>query len=329
MTGQLNHILKETSRAFYLSLAILPEYSRRPLSLGYLLARAADTVADSETTDEAGRQLTLRAMQSALLNPAQAGEVELVAYVPEHEGEQRLLRSVPALFQELQQCPESERHSIVGVVHTLIEGMLWDQHLFADPGDPREEGLSEEELERYTYLVAGCVGPFWSQVCAGPDPRTAGLLSPNWTDTAVEFGKALQWVNILRDIPRDQSQGRYYLPKLERGDFAPAFSRGCRRALRAFSSALNYPVQYPAVRLRDRMATFLPLVLGLRTLCKLWQDGGPRQGHRVKVTRTEVLTWMALSPFLTFFDAGYHLVTARLYQSAVGALETWEKCNLR
>lgn len=327
-TGQLNQILKETSRAFYLSLAILPEYSRRPLSLGYLLARAADTVADSETTDEAGRRQTLRALQSALLNPSQGMEVDLVAYVPEHEGEQRLLRSVPALYQELEECPETERHSIVGVVHTLIEGMLWDQQLFAQAAAPREEGLSEEELERYTYLVAGCVGPFWSQACAGPDPRTCGLLSQAWTETAIEFGKALQWVNILRDIPKDQLQARFYLPKLERADFTAAFSRGCRRALEAFSSALNYPVQYPAVRLRDRIATFLPLVLGLRTLCKLWQDGGPRQGHRVKVTRTEVMAWMVLSPFLTFFDAGYHMVTARLYQSALSALETWEKNNL-
>lgn len=325
-TGQLNQILKETSRAFYLSLAILPEYSRHPLSLGYLLARAADTVADSETTDQACRRHTLHELQSALLNPSQYEHIDLVAYVPEHQGEQRLLRSVPRLFQELSDCPEGERHAIAGVVHTLIEGMLWDQQLFA--GEPREEGLSERELERYTYLVAGCVGPFWSQVCAGPDPRTAGLLSQGWIDTAVEFGKALQWVNILRDIPRDQREGRFYLPKLERTEFAPAFSRGCRRALLAFSSALNYPVQYPAARLRDRIATFLPLVLGLRTLCKLWEDGGPRQGHRVKVTRTEVMMWMVLSPFLTFFDAAYHTVTARLYQRAARALQTWEKCNL-
>ena len=28
----------------------------------------------------------------------------------------------------------------------------------------------------------------------------------------IRFGKALQWTNILHDVPRDLQQGRYYLP---------------------------------------------------------------------------------------------------------------------
>ena len=43
----LRGLLRQVSRSFYLSLAILPRPLREPIGLAYLLARAADTVADT------------------------------------------------------------------------------------------------------------------------------------------------------------------------------------------------------------------------------------------------------------------------------------------
>src|SRR5438552_1481617 len=43
----LRDLLRQVSRSFYLSLAILPRPLREPVGLAYLLARAADTVADT------------------------------------------------------------------------------------------------------------------------------------------------------------------------------------------------------------------------------------------------------------------------------------------
>src|SRR5205807_4522362 len=40
-------ILARVSRSFYLSIRLLPTKLRDPVSLGYLLARAADTIADT------------------------------------------------------------------------------------------------------------------------------------------------------------------------------------------------------------------------------------------------------------------------------------------
>ena len=37
-------ILRQVSRSFYLSIFLLPKKLRDPVSLGYLLARAADTI---------------------------------------------------------------------------------------------------------------------------------------------------------------------------------------------------------------------------------------------------------------------------------------------
>src|SRR5947209_4293665 len=45
--GLLGDLLRQVSRSFYLSLAILPRPLREPIGLAYLLARAADTVADT------------------------------------------------------------------------------------------------------------------------------------------------------------------------------------------------------------------------------------------------------------------------------------------
>ncbi|MEO7299653.1 MAG: squalene/phytoene synthase family protein, partial [Verrucomicrobiota bacterium] len=48
MNPALNDLLKKTSRSFYLTMRILPGAIRLQISLAYLLARASDTIADTE-----------------------------------------------------------------------------------------------------------------------------------------------------------------------------------------------------------------------------------------------------------------------------------------
>src|SRR5262249_39786971 len=52
MTGEreLFGILKDVSRSFYISVRFLPKKIRLTIALGYLLARASDTIADSNCT---------------------------------------------------------------------------------------------------------------------------------------------------------------------------------------------------------------------------------------------------------------------------------------
>ena len=49
MTDTARHedLLKSVSRSFYLSMRFLPLAMREPISLGYLLARFSDTIADA------------------------------------------------------------------------------------------------------------------------------------------------------------------------------------------------------------------------------------------------------------------------------------------
>ena len=48
MAGNLNDLLKATSRSFYLTLGVLPARVRPQIGLAYLLARMADTIADTD-----------------------------------------------------------------------------------------------------------------------------------------------------------------------------------------------------------------------------------------------------------------------------------------
>src|ERR1017187_10481469 len=48
MAESFQHLLKATSRSFYLTLRVLPARMRPQIGLAYLLARTTDTIADTE-----------------------------------------------------------------------------------------------------------------------------------------------------------------------------------------------------------------------------------------------------------------------------------------
>src|SRR4051812_14913536 len=62
----LDGILRGVARSFYLSLALLPAEVRLQLSIAYLLARAADTIADTEVVARADRMRLLSALKEGL-----------------------------------------------------------------------------------------------------------------------------------------------------------------------------------------------------------------------------------------------------------------------
>jgi phytoene synthase len=73
-----------------------------------------------------------------------------------------------------------------------------------------------DELSLYCYRVASTIGLICIEIFEYQNPRTR--------DYAVNLGKALQMVNILRDIQADAQRGRIYLPQedLDRFGVRPA-----------------------------------------------------------------------------------------------------------
>jgi farnesyl-diphosphate farnesyltransferase len=73
----LEDLLKRVSRSFYLTLRILPQAIKPQLRLAYLLARATDTVADTDVIDIPHRQTVLSDLQKSI-NAACDGRTPLL-----------------------------------------------------------------------------------------------------------------------------------------------------------------------------------------------------------------------------------------------------------
>ena len=56
----LHDLLRQVSRSFYLTLAVLPSRVAKQVGIAYLFARAADTVADTSLVDRSARVLFLQ-----------------------------------------------------------------------------------------------------------------------------------------------------------------------------------------------------------------------------------------------------------------------------
>lgn len=304
-------ILRPVSRAFYLTIRVLPEPIRRPVATAYLLARAADTLADTTVIPPAQRLGLLKDFRRRVA--AAEGAPELPIAGEASPGEQALLDALAALFSAYARLPASDRQLVAEVVDTLISGMEFDLDRFPAERSGALEALEAgAELDRYTFLVAGCVGSFWTRVSA----RHVGALR-DWdiermTGLGIRFGKALQLTNVLRDLPRDLRIGRCYLPRsdlealgltpqdlLDPGrlnQLRPLLDAWLETALRHYAAALDYIVAIPWFCLRLRLAVLWPALIGLGTLARLASEPGWLDPSKVvKVSRPWIYLMMAAS----------------------------------
>lgn len=288
----LTDVLKSVSRSFYLSIRILPHGMREPVAVAYLLARAADTIADTRALHPSRRLEKLLAFRSLVVS---GGTRQAMADIVEEldtgsdgvsEGERSLLGHTDSLLSLLEGLPESDRQHVSRVVVTLTRGMELDLTSFP-PEDSGKVGALEspEHLDDYTYLVAGCAGEFWTHVAVAHEPRLARWNAEEMADLGVRFGKALQLTNVLRDVPRDLRIGRCYLPSEELAVYGlappdllePANADRARTvlvpwirtALEHFEAAEAYILATPRSCARLRLAALWPVLLGLATLEKL------------------------------------------------------------
>jgi farnesyl-diphosphate farnesyltransferase len=294
----LGPVLASVSRSFYLSIRLLPKSVRPTVSLAYLLARTSDTVADAPATgSESDIDILSRYREdisAGVLRP-QTNNL-LKATRTDHPGEQSLLHYAPLTFELLQKLPPDERERVVDVLSKIISGQILDRTRFPDP--QRLSFLKNpNELEEYTYLVAGCVGEFWTDIV-----HLRHAKSPATTERrrqARMFGQALQLINILRDAAADLAIGRCYFPETELqhsniqadANFIkhPAFLTIHRawslKAREWLKCATPYVNATPSYRLR--LAAWMPAALGHSTLDLLdAQSTVPMT--KVKVSRATV-----------------------------------------
>src|SRR5262249_1768234 len=187
------------------------------LGLAYLFARAGDTVADTRLIPRGSRIVHLTALRDEMRGSEPGRLAAIVgAMAPSQSlvAERTLLERLPELYAAYRRLPRDDQERVRRVIETIAEGMIFDLRAF--PGED-ERALAaletRDELDRYTYLVAGCVGEFWTDVPVAHRPRLARWDLSTMRGLGVRFGKALQLTNVLRDVPRDLRHGRCYLPR--------------------------------------------------------------------------------------------------------------------
>jgi len=297
----LGPLLKGVSRSFYLTLRVLPAGMRDPIGLAYLLARAADTIADTSLIPPEQRLELLLSLRSQVNGATDDGALvrRMAAEVAGQQtlsDEKVLLESLGPALVVLSQLSESDREAVREIVTTLTKGMEFDLRTFPDERSGQIVALRElAELDQYTYLVAGCVGEFWTKMTYAHMPGALKGEPEAMLQRGVRFGKALQMTNVLRDCGKDLRIGRCYLPVtlLDRFGLTPQdllLPSNSRRAqpllfelirmtLDHFREAVEYTLAIPAFSIRLRLACLWPVVIGLETLLLLvdndeWLDPG-------------------------------------------------------
>ena len=290
-------LLKGVSRSFYLSLRLLPGPMRGAASLGYLLARTSDTLADTAAAPADVRIECLERFGHAVAGTMAPPRwpLSFVNAIGDPR-ERRLLEESSALFTWLGTLPAGEAELVREVVAIIIGGQRLDLDRFAHADQTRPAVLPDDAaLEDYAWRVAGCVGAFWTKLgFLTLRERFSAAPAHGLSDMGIAFGKGLQLVNILRDLPADLAAGRCYLPVADPHDTAgllESHARWVRRAWEWVGSGFAYADTLHCRRLRA--ATVLPAVLARETLERLrgaaWED----LQTRVKVPRTRVYLALA------------------------------------
>jgi farnesyl-diphosphate farnesyltransferase len=285
-------MLKGVSRSFYLSLRLLPGPMRGAASLAYLLARTSDTLADTADVPVEARVLCLDWFSRSLDGEEEAPRWPLsMLNAVTDPRERHLLEESRSLFAWLESLPAAEAALVRRVVSVIIGGQRLDLERFgaAESWNPvalRDNG----ELDDYTWRVAGCVGDFWTRL--GFLTLGEGFSNAAEDDLlklGVAYGKGLQLVNILRDLPADIKQGRCYLPVADVHDtklLLNTHAEWLELANGLVADGFTYSEQLRSRKLRA--ASALPAMIARDTLFRMRGVDWETLAARVRVPRSRV-----------------------------------------
>ncbi len=264
---------------YYSFLFLLPE-KRRAIEAVYAFARAGDDAADAER-DPAAAALKISRYRASLDACYNGNMSELDS--------PQLQALAEAIYRyHIPRQPFDD----------LLLGLELDLQPWPSPVRYR----TFSDLEIYCYHVASTIGLISIEIFGYRNPRTR--------DFAVTLGKALQMVNILRDVQSDARRGRVYLPAedLERfgvdfrqfteGRYSPSFVNlmqfEAARARALFDEAWRI---FPVEDQRSMIAAKIMAAIYWRLLEKIEGRSYNVFGSRVRLSRP-LKFWTALTVYL-------------------------------
>lgn len=266
MKRRLNYkLLASVSRSFYLTLKTLPKSTRHCVSTAYLLARISDTIADVEQIPIATRQNLLKLW----LNLVKSGEhkAETIKIIQQkslsfivNPHEKNLINNITDCYQYLARCTDWEKAEVLLVIDKIGQAQIFDLSFFNK--DKLTTIEDKNILDTYLYNIAGCVGEFLTKVFEHYEPNFSCLPKTELYKSAINYGKGLQLINILRDINEDLNKNRSYLPNYE-----TSFKYWHDLANIYLNDGLKYVQAIKSKRLYFSLS--LPVLIGFKTLEKI------------------------------------------------------------
>ncbi|MER2090195.1 squalene/phytoene synthase family protein [Sporosarcina sp. JAI121] len=255
------HVLKLTSRTFYIPIKMLNPTLRKTVGSAYLCMRAIDEIEDHEKLQSETKQHLLRSTSKLLQT-----EFDDAAYRQLLKPYENLLPEVTLRLGDwLSVCPEGIIDKVKESTSIMADGMArWVEKDWVVK--------TREDLDDYTYYVAGLVGVMLSDIWQAYDGTTTDR------DLAIGYGRGLQAVNMLRNQDEDADRGVRFLPDgWDRNDMF------------AYAAAnLNKADEYIESIATKNILLFckIPLALAKRTLNTL-------QSGNEKMSRAEVESTVA------------------------------------
>jgi len=193
-------VLEETSRTFFIPIVRLPAELQEAVASAYLSMRAIDEIEDAPNLEGELKARLLRAIswilqaQTSVENFAHERFVELFA--PYRE----LLPEVTTRLSEWAcYAPRFIAPRIWEATAAMAERMAhWAVNGF--------KVITQADLDRYTYSVAGTVGLLLCDLWAWFEKIQIDR------GRAIQFGRGLQLVNILRNRAEDLKRGVDFYP---------------------------------------------------------------------------------------------------------------------
>lgn len=286
------------SRTFALTIPQLPEPLRTVIGNAYLLCRIADTVEDEPTlTSEEkarflGRFVDVVAGRTSATDFA--AELHPLLSDATSAAERDLVRKTSSVVSLTRSLRHRQQNAIQRCIRIMAAGT-------ADFSNGSARGLTTvRELDRYCYHVAGVVGETITELLceySGEIAERGYYLRAQ----AADFGRALQLVNIIKDLWEDRARGVCWLPrdafprvdlstdgKWTGHDFEAGILKLVDRARGCLEHAFEYTLLIPPRETGVRRFLLWTLGLAVLTLRRIHAQPGFPTGDTVKISRRQV-----------------------------------------
>jgi farnesyl-diphosphate farnesyltransferase len=188
-------MLRATSRTFYIPINRLSPQLKEAVSSAYLCMRAIDEIEDHPALSPSRKIKLLKAVGDVLTTSFQADDFTTL-----FQPHRALLPAVTTQMVDwIDLAPPTVRPQIFHWTSVMAHGMAewvekdWQIH-------------TQDDLESYTYYVAGLVGLLLDDIWTWYDGTQTDR------ELAIAYGRGLQAVNIVRNRKEDFARGVDFFP---------------------------------------------------------------------------------------------------------------------